>query len=310
MRDVQLGAGEMHPTLPSHRIGLAALAVLGLLVVGAGPGQAGNDFRAGGRSTRSTPAGNDAVARAQARGRAVAAALGLPGVSQRVERLDDLFEHRTYDEVTSLDAAGREVAITRLEPDGAVAMALSLGWHPSSGPAIDAPAAAVRAEALARAIGLAPVGRPAVRASAGAGGWSIAWPRTVDGVVVRGDGLRIALWLDGTFHGLTRSERQLAPAPAADRRIGSAAARAAAAAVVRAPSGSSAGDLQVGQVERVWVAPNDTFGGSRIDAPAEILRLAWAVRFDATGALSERVRSVEVWIDAGDGHLLGGDVVE
>ncbi len=62
-------------------------------------------------------------------------------------------------------------------------------------------------------------------------------------------------------------------------------------------------------MERVWIAPNDSFGGRRLDAPAETLRLAWAVRFDATGALAERVRSVEVWLDAGDGSVLGGDAI-
>lgn len=298
----------MRIQLRSRRLRLPALAILGLLFVGVGGGQAADPFIAGGRSTRALPAAADDVARATARGREVAAALGLPGVSQRVERLDDRFEHRTYDEVTSVDASGREVAITRLELDGSVAMALALGWHPSGGRVIDGPAAAQRADALARAAGHEPAGRPDVRTSAGGGGWSIAWQRTVDGVVVRGDGLRIALWSDGTFHGLNRTERPMAAAPG--RQINAADARTAATAIIAARAGGSAGDLRVVAVERVWLAPNDSFGGARLDAPAEILRLAWAVRLDASGALAERVRSVEVWLDAGDGSLLGGDVIE
>lgn len=297
-------------SLPFTRrhLALAGLAIAGLLSIGGSAGQAADPFVAGGRSSRPLPAAADDLARARARGQAVAAALGLPGVNYRVQRLDDAFEHRTYDEVTSTDAAGNEVAITRLDLDGSVALAVSLGWHPGGGRPLDGPAAANRALALARQAGLAPAGRPSVRSSAGAGGWSIAWPRTVDGVVVRGDGLRIALWPDGALHGLTRTERALAPGPAGS--FDADAARSSAMAVVTERLGASSGELRIVAAERVWVAPNDMFGRARLDAPAETLRLAWAVRFEAQGTLAERLRSVEVWIDAGDGRPLGGDVIE
>ena len=298
----------MRTQLRSRRLGPVILAVLGLAVLGAGGGQASDAFVAGGRSTRPLAAPADDLARAQARARAVATALGLPGIGQRVERRHDSFEHRTYDEVTSLDAAGREVAITRLDLDGSVAMAVALGWHAAGGSALDAPAAAGRAAALARAAGLSPAGHPVARASAGAGGWSISWQRIVDGVAVRGDGLRIALWPDGALHGLTRTERPLAAAP--DRQITAGDARRIATELVRTIGGTSAGDLHVVAVERAWIAPNDTFGGPRLDAPAETLRLAWAVKLDATGPLADRVRSLEIWLDAGDGNPHGGDVVE
>jgi hypothetical protein len=291
-----------------RRLAFTGLAIAGLLSIGGSDGQAADPFVAGGRSTRSLPAAADDLARARARGQALAAALGLPGVSQRVERQSDAFEHRTYDEVTSLDAAGREVAITRLELDGSVAMAVSLGWHAAGGRAIDGPAAAARAMVLAHAAGLTPPGQPSVRSSAGAGGWSISWPRIVDGVPVRGDGLRLTLWPDGAFHGLTRTERPLAAAPT--RLLDVDAARSAATTVVAGGDAGSLDDLRIVAVERVWLAPNDMFGGARLDAPAETLRLAWAVRYESRGALADRLRSIEVWIDAGDGHLLGGDVVE
>lgn len=294
--------------LSRRRLALTALAIGGVLSIGGSAGQAADPFVAGGRSTRPLPVAADVLARAHARAQAVAAALGLPGVSHHVERLDDEFEHRTYDEVTSTDAAGREVAITRLELDGTVAMAISLGWHPAAGRAIDGPAAAGRAASLARAAGLTPAGPASVRRSSGAGGWSVSWPRIVDGVAVRGDGLRVALWPDGSFHGLTRTERTLAAAPV--RLLDAAVVRSDATAIVSDRFGRSSGDLHVSAAERVWVAPNDTFGGRRLDAPADTLRLAWAVRFDAHGALADRLRTVEVWVDAGDGRLLGGDVIE
>jgi len=294
--------------LTRRRLALAGLATAGLLSIGGSAGQAADPFVAGGRSTRPLPAATDELARARARAQAVAAALGLPGVTQRVQRLDDAFDHRTYDEVTSIDTAGREVAITRLGLDGSVAMAVSLGWHPTGGRALDGPAAASRALGFARAAGLAPAGQPTIRASAGAGGWSISWSRTVDGAVVRGDEVRLALWPDGALHGLTRTERPLAAPPA--HVLDTEAARSAAGAIVSARFGGSSGELRIAAAERVWVAPNDAFGGARLDAPAATLRLAWAVRYQSQGALAERIRAVEVWVDAGDGHLLGGDVME
>jgi hypothetical protein len=63
-------------------------------------------------------------------------------------------------------------------------------------------------------------------------------------------------------------------------------------------------------VELTWLAPNEAADGSRLDAPDGTLRLAWIARFSTSGPLAERVRAVEVWLDAGDGRVLGGDVIE
>ncbi len=292
----------------SRILPLVAIAGLGLVVVGVPTGQAGDPFVAGGRSTRAVGVSTAQADRAKAHGRELAAALGLPGVSQRAERLDDRFEHRTYDEVTSYDAAGHEVAIARFDPDGRVAMAVALGWQPAAGRALDGAAATNRATSFARAVGLTVVGTPTVRTSAGAGGWSITWPRAVDGVPVRGDGLRIALWPDGSFHGLNRTERPLAATPA--MVLPAATARTAADAFIGRQFGPAAADLRIVSVERAWVAPNGAFASDGLDAPAETLRLAWVVTLDSDGTLADRIRSVEVWLDAGDGRLLGGDVVE
>ena len=58
-----------------------------------------------------------------------------------------------------------------------------------------------------------------------------------------------------------------------------------------------------------WVAPNDTFEAARPDAPLETRRLGWVITVRSSGALAGSMRGLEVWIDAGDGSLLGGDVV-
>lgn len=294
--------------LRSRRVGLTGLAIVALLAIGAGPGSAADLFVAGGRSTRPVAAPADHLARAESRARALTAALGIPGASHRATRLDDKFEHRTYDEVTSFDGRGREVALSRFELDGTVAMAVGLGWRPGTGRAVDAVGAARSAVAVARAAGLAVSGQPSVRASAGSGGWSLAWTRRVDGAPVRGDGVRVMLWPDGTFHGLTRSDRPLAAAPA--RTINAAQARSAAESLAADLFGRSIADMRIVSVERAWLAPNDTFEPAAPDAPAATLRLAWIVRFEAHGALAERLRLVELWIDIGSGNLLGGDLVE
>lgn len=295
-------------TSRSSRRFLLLLAASAAVIAFAPSSQGADPFVAGGRSTR--PVAGDArqAAGAEERGAELARALGMPGVSRRAERLDDRFEHRVYDEVVSVDASGREVAIARFDTDGQVALALVLGWHRGTGRAITDPAAADRGAHLARAAGLAVSGRPLVRQSAGVGGWSVSWPRSVNGVPVLGDGLRVSLWADGSFHALTRTERPLAAAPV--KRLAVGAARRTAGAIATQRFGATARDLRVVASTLAWVAPNDTWAPERPDAPAETLRLAWVVRLEARGPLAERLRFVEYWIDAGDGALLGGDVAE
>jgi hypothetical protein len=290
------------------RLLLPVAAVTAIVGIGAPASQGADPFVAGGRSTRGVAMSASQAGEAVARGEALARALGMPGVSRRSQRLDDRFEHRIYDEVVSFDERGRETAIARFDVDGEVVMAVVLGWRRPDQRPIGRDAAAVRAADFAHAAGLTVNGEPLVRASAGAGGWTALWARTVDGIPVVGDGIRVSVWSDGSFHGLDRTERPLAPAPA--NQLGVDAAKAAAATLVGRRFGATAGDLDVAAAERAWVAPNDTWDPARPDAPDPVLRLAWVVRFEARGPLAERVRFVEYWIDAGDGRLLGGDVVE
>jgi hypothetical protein len=230
----------------------------------------------------------------------------LPGTRARVQRLADRFEHRTYDEVTNVDSAGQDVAIARFDLDGRPTMAVALGWRAKGVRALDAPGAGRRAAALAGAAGLTVPGSPTTRSIA-AGGWSVAWPRLVDGVPVPGDGLRLSLWPDGTFHGMTRADRPLAGRPAAV--LGASEARTAAERFATANLADPA-NLRVTAVRQAWVAANDTFAPAAADAPDATLRLAWIVTFEATGTLADRLHAVAIDVDAGDGSILGGDVAE
>lgn len=295
-------------TSSMSRLVLLTLAGAGLVMVGAPPSQGADPFVAGGRSTRPVEITPTQTDRALARAANLATALGMPGVSRRAERLDDRFEHRVYDEVVSLDRDGNDVSIARFDADGSVVLAAVLGWQRGRGPAIDRATAANRGVEVAAAAGLRVGRRPIVTASAGAGGWSVAWPRVVGGVPVPGDGVRVSLWNDGSFHALTRTERPLAAAP--NRRLAAGAAQAKAESMIADRFAVNARDLRREAVGLAWVAPNDTWAPERPDAPGAILRLAWVVRFETSGALAERVRVIEYWIDAADGGLLGGDVVE
>ena len=61
--------------------------------------------------------------------------------------------------------------------------------------------------------------------------------------------------------------------------------------------------------ELAWVAPNDLFAKAGADAPGATLRLAWLVTVEASGSLADQWRRLEIHLDAGDGSLLGGDIL-
>ncbi|MEO8230024.1 MAG: hypothetical protein ABI628_09725 [Chloroflexota bacterium] len=289
---------------------LLLLGALGLLVSGlARPADASDPYVAGSDATRvarlSDAVAVAAVDRAAAHGRV----LGLPAAAKRiVDRVVDRRGHRTFDEVTDLDGRGRPVAVLRYALDGRLLAATRLGWQPGTGRALPAAADAVRAaDRLARSLGIVPVGPP-VADSHGTNGWSVRWQRMVDGVSILGDGLRVQLWPDGSFHGLASAEHPLAARPATT--ISSAAAQTAVGELLdRWVPGDHRGDVRIVSSSMAWVAPNDTFEPARPDAPAEIRRLAWVVSVRFSGIPAQSLRALEVSIDAGDGSLLGGDVL-
>lgn len=295
----------MRTHIPSRLLILTAFGVT-LVGVGATGSQAADPFVAGGLSTRPVAPPASAADRALARAAELSRAIGLPGETRRVERVDDRFDHLVYDEVVSTDRAGRDVAIARFATDGRLVMAVALGWHGSAAKSVGQDVAATRAEAIARASGLVVRGTPAVRAVSS--GWSAQWQRVAGGVPVRGDGIRILLWPDGSFHGVAAAERPLAAAPA--RRIGAGRAREIASATAAGRYGSGAREFTIESAQLAWVAPNDAWAAAGPDAPAETLRLAWVVTLRSDGSLAGRLRGLQVWVDAGDGRVIGGDVLE
>ena len=289
---------------------LLLLAAAGLLVTGlARPADASDPYVAGGDATLVSRLSDARAASAADRASRHERVLGLTAtVSRTVDRVTDRRGHRAFDEVTGLDARGRPVEVLRYATDGRLIAASRLGWQPGKGPALVVAMDAIRAaDGLARSLGISPTGQ-AQADGRGANGWNVRWGRVVDGVPVPGDGLRVQLWSDGSFHGLAVSEHDLAPAPSATIPASAATTRVTALLDRWIPAAARAEARIVGS-SLAWVAPNDTFESARPDAPADVRLLGWVVTVRSTGRLAGTLRGLEVWIDAGDGSLLGGDVL-
>jgi hypothetical protein len=134
----------------------------------------------------------------------------------------------------------------------------------------------------------------------------VAWDRTVAGVP--GDGLRIQLWPDGSVHGITRSERVLAPRPGV--LLDEASVRLSAEAQLdRWFHGNARREVTMAGLALAWMPPNDTFAPVGPDAPGAVLRLAWVARVTTSGGLIDNLRGHEIYLDAGDGSTFGGDIL-
>lgn len=273
------------------------------------PGAAASPFAAGQAATSRAPLGGTGATVAAARAARDGWALGLPAASKvSVDTVTDRFLGVTYTEVTATDPTTGPVAMTRYDTDGRLLGAVRFGWHASSGPGLGSPAAAeARAAALLRGVGLGRDGAAVVTPAAD-DGWIARWPRIVAGVPALGDGIAVTLFGDGALHAVARSERPLAAAPTAP--LPEAQARRTAGD--RLDGWFRAADRRQARIEGLalaWVAPNDAFDPAGPDAPAPVLRLAWVVTVRADGALSERFQAMEMYLDAGDGALLGGDLL-
>ncbi len=306
----------MHAFRPrARRAGLlvpVALAVAGgaLFLGGPGgpaPGDAVDRYRAGEPASVRSVVPADVATRVRALGLARARALGVPvGTGAHVTRVNDRFSGAVFDEVVTTDARGQRLGIVRMDRDGRVAMAVRVGWRATTAARVDAATARARAVALAGTSGIGGAGTPTVSAATD-GGWRVTWERAVGGVPVPGDGSTVTLFADGTFHAAARRERRLAEAPA--QRLAEAAAERIGRERLASLLGPASGEARIVQSRLAWVAPNGTFDESAPDAPDPVLRLAWVVEVRTVAPLSERLRALELYLDAGDGTLLGGDLL-
>jgi hypothetical protein len=213
-----------------------------------------------------------------------------------------------YDEVAELDAAGQPVALTQFDTAGLLVTAVRF----------DSPARAMiratRDGAIGSAkrglaqMGIAGTGQPTVDAIADSGGWYVHWDRRQDGFVVRGDEIRVRVWPDGSIQSAARVEHQLAAAPS--RRLTAAQATEAVTRQMTGWSSVGQAGYSLKSLELQWVGPNAAFDPSKLSAAPGPYRLAWVANIKPTGAAAEYVTMVTVYLDAGDGTVIGGDFVE
>ena len=303
-------------SLARHRssrvVGAVALATtaIALGLPGGTPSSGADDrYVAGGPVTQRSPVAADQAASTLALAAAARSRLSLaePATS-RGERVVDRFSGTTYDEVTASDRTGRALHLERFDATGRLVGAVALGWEAAGGPRLaTATAARARGDRLAADLGLGATGTPDVRQAPDDSGWTITWQRAVDGVPVVGDGVRVDLWPDGRMHAIVRTERPLAPRPAAT--LDAPAARNRATATLATMFGTRSGQVRITTLGLGWVAPNNAFDPTAPDAPGATLRLAWVVEARTSGDLAGGLRAVKLFLDAGTGSLIGGDVL-
>jgi hypothetical protein len=293
---------------------VAAVAVAGMAIAlgvpgGTSVGDAASPFVAGGPVTDRTPVAGDRAAVALARAADVRARLGLPSpATSRVERVVDRFDGSAYDEVTESDATGRALGLHRFDARGRLVGSVAFGWQAAGGPRLpNAAAARARGSRLATNLGLDAAGTPDVQAAPDDTGWTLTWSRNVDGVPVPGDGVRVDLWPDGRMHAIVRTERPLAARPITT--LDEATARARGTAMLGTLFGDRTDQVAITTLALAWVAPNSAFDPTGPDAPGTTLRLAWVVEARTSGPLADELRAVKLFLDAGTGALIGGDVL-
>lgn len=267
--------------------------------------QAADPFVAGQRSTAEQAHAPDRAAAIAERARAVGQAVGFPTGAVRTSRVIDRFEGREIDRAAFTAPDGRELALVEFVDDR-LTLALRLGTGPGNAKSVGKDRAGGLALGFARRLGADPAGSPLLDTSPSIGGWSVYWPRMMDGLPVRGDGVRVGIGTDGSFDSFSRWEHQLADRPAviADE----ASARLAAERWVAARYAERAADYALSAASLAWVAPNDTWDPTLPDAPGPVRRLAWVVQADAVDPDRAPTRAIQVWLDAADLSVVGGDV--
>jgi hypothetical protein len=236
-------------------------------------------------------------------------ALGFSkGAARKGRHVHDGIQKSDYDEVAEVDAAGQPTSLTQFDGMGRLLAAVRFDSPARSGAAVSSDQAGkAAARGLAAAgIPVAGAGRPT--ANGAVGGWDIHWDRVQAGFKVRGDETAVHVWQDGRIQSVARVEHDLAAAPPTP--IGQAAAQAVVSR--QCDSWFSGGDSGFGIAGMTleWVVPNAAFDPARVGAAEGPYRLAWVANVNPTGSAAEAVRLVTLYVDAGDGAIIGGDVVE
>jgi hypothetical protein len=264
---------------------------------------------AGGTGKTETPLSADDKPEAVARSRATRTALGIPGgVDTRAVHVKDGTRRLEYDEVTDVDADGQAVSLTQLDGSGRLLLAVRFDVPKKPKTVIGRQAALDRASSSLGSAGIEVGGSPVVGETQSWGGWDVSWPRTTGSVAVRGDEVRVHVREDGEIGSVGQVVHELASAPAV--KLTRAQARSVATKQVQGWSAKSGARFTIGDLAMEWTPANATFDPSKMGAVEEPYRLCWVVNVTPEGDAAAYASLVVMYIDAGTGAVIGGDVVE
>ncbi len=236
-------------------------------------------------------------------------ALGFPVGAKRTGRhVRDTYRPTEYDEVEEVDGADQPLALTQFDPDGRLVSAVRFDRSSATSSKVDRDAAANAATKGIAASGLAVTGQYQAEANSVMGGWDVHWDRSKDGFQVRGDETRVHVWPDGRIQSVAHVEHELAATPG--QRLGiDDAKKLVTGQFDRWFAGRNSG-YAVQQMNLEWVAPNAAFDPAKVGLAPGPYRLAWVANVKPSGVAASYVSLVTLYVDAADGTLLGGDVVE
>jgi hypothetical protein len=236
-------------------------------------------------------------------------AFGFPVGSKRAGRhVHDGYQNLDYDEVSEVDSAGKTVSMTQFGLDGQLVAAMRFDTQPVQLTRATGDAAVRAALRSLTSVGMQVGGDARATENDISGGWDVSWHRVEDGIAVRGDETRVHVWHDGRIQSAARVAHQLAAAPGG--RLGQTEARQAVDRQMNAWLTDKQSGYSVGAMDVQWVGPNAAFDPSKLNAAPAPYRMAWVVNVKPSGAAVDYVQLITLFIDAGDGSIIGGDVVE
>jgi len=236
-------------------------------------------------------------------------AIGFPVGPRRSGRhVHDGLKQLDYDEVAEVDASGQPLALTQFDNAGLLVAAIRFDAAAPAVARISGDGAATSALSALTACGVSVGGQARTDANDLAGGWDVHWPRSQAGFAVRGDEARVHVWPDGRIASVARVEHTLAAAPA--RQLTESDVHLAVTRQMDTWFGGSDAGYVVDNMDVEWVGPNAAFDSTKVGAAPQPYRLAWVANIRPTGSAAGAVRLITLYVDAGDGTVIGGDVVE
>jgi hypothetical protein len=179
---------------------------------------------------------------------------------------------------------------------------------PSGLGSVSSDAATKAAQRAVAGAGLSVVGPALTEANQTLGGWDVHWARAQGRYAVRGDETRVHVWQDGRIQSVAQVEHALAAAP--QRLLAQSDARGSVTRQCNAWFAGTGSSYALKSMDLEWVGPNAAFDADKLTAAAAPYRLAWVANVNPSGPAADSVQLITLFVDAGSGAVIGGDVVE